>query len=261
MSKLDEIVARRRADLALPGARLPAAEIDRRAAAAPPVRPFRAALGGLAVIAEVKRRSPSEGQLAEAADPVAIARAYEAAGAAALSVLTEPHYFGGSLDDLTAVRQAVGLPVLRKDFTVDPYQIAEARTAGADAVLLIVAALGRGIAPLLAAAADWGLAALVEVHDAAEVAIAIEAGAQLIGINNRNLADLSIDLATTERLRPLVPPGITVVAESGISTSADLDRMAAAGGDAVLIGSALMRTSDPGAALRALTAGRRRAVA
>jgi indole-3-glycerol phosphate synthase len=253
---LTPIVERRRADLVGLRAARPLAALRDALAGAPPPRGFRAALArpGLQVIAEIKRRSPSAGAIREDAQPADVARRYEAAGAAALSVLTEPHHFGGSLDDLVAARAVVGLPVLRKDFTVDPYQIVEARVAGADAVLLIVASVPDQLADLSAEAKALGLDVLVEVHDAPELERALAAGADLIGINNRNLVDLSIDLATTERLRPLIPPGILVVGESGIETPADMRRVAAAGVDAVLIGQSLMRSPDPGAHLAALRA-------
>ncbi len=164
------------------------------------------------------------------------------------------HHFGGALEDLVAARGAVSLPVLRKDFTVDPYQIVEARVAGADAILLIVASVPDQLVALSAEAKAIGLDVLVEVHNERELAVALAAGADLIGINNRNLQDLSIDLATTERLRPLIPPGIPVVGESGIETPDDMRRIAAVGLDAVLIGSSLMRAPDPGAHLAALRA-------
>jgi indole-3-glycerol phosphate synthase len=183
-----------------------------------------------------------------------VARRYQAAGAAALSILTEPHHFGGSLDDMIEGRAAVSLPVLRKDFTVDPYQLVEARVAGADAVLLIVAVVPDRLAELGQAARALGLDAVVEVHDERELELALGAGADLIGINNRNLHDFTIDLATTERLSRIIPPGVVVVGESGIETPADMRRLAATRIDAVLIGSSLMRSPDPGALLAALRA-------
>lgn len=248
--RLGEIVRRRIADLALDPT--PLAALEARALAQPMPRGFRRALaeaGPLAVIAEVKRASPSQGVIAEGVDAPEIARRYIAGGAAALSVLTEPHWFGGALADLIAVRAAVDAPLLRKDFTVERRQIAEARAAGADAVLLMVAVLGREVAPMLAYARDLGLDALVEVHDADELALAADAGADLVGINNRDLRDLSIDLATTENLARSAPTGALLVGESGIETAADAQRMAAAGCQAILVGTALMRGPDPDAAI------------
>ncbi|MBI3517603.1 MAG: indole-3-glycerol phosphate synthase TrpC [Proteobacteria bacterium] len=252
--RLAPILAQRRADVATARVTRPFAALHDALAGAPPARGFRAALArpGLQVVAEIKRRSPSAGALREDARPAELARRYQAAGAAALSILTEPHFFGGTLDDLVEGRAAVDLPVLRKDFTVDPYQLVEARAAGADAVLLIVAAVPDRLAELGAAARALGLDVLVEVHDEPELELALRAEADLIGINNRNLHDFAIDLATTERLRPRIPPGVVVVGESGIETPADMRRLAAARVDAVLIGSALMRSPDPGARLAAL---------
>lgn len=203
-------------------------------AAGPPAR--------LALIAEVKRRSPSKGDIAPGLNAVTQARAYEAAGADAISVLTEPSRFGGSLDDLRAVAPAVSLPVLRKDFLVDAYQIWEAAAAGAAAVLLIVGALDdETLSALLAEARRCGLDALVEVHDEAELARALAAGATIVGVNNRNLRTLTVDLATTERLAPLVPANVLLVSESGITGAAEAQRVAAAGARAILVGEALVR--------------------
>ena len=221
----------------------------------PPARDFAAALSGpgLGLIAEFKRRSPSAGPIAEEAvveDRVAV---YEAGGASAVSVLTEPDHFGGSLDDLRAAVSASGLPVLRKDFVLHPAQIWEARAAGADAVLLIVAALSDGeLLRLAGTAAAAGLAALVEVHTEDEARRARDAGAALIGVNNRDLATFRVDLATAERLRALLPVDAVTVAESGVSDPAGAARMAEAGYDAVLVGEALMRTGDPGDLLQRL---------
>jgi indole-3-glycerol phosphate synthase len=254
--RLSPIVERRRADLAALKVQRPLAALRDALAGAPPPRGFRAALArpGLQVIAEIKRRSPSAGAIRADARPADVARRYEAAGAACLSVLTEPHHFGGSLDDLVEARGAVSLPVLRKDFTVDPYQIVEARVAGADCILLIIASVPDQLVDLSAQAKAIGLDVLVEVHNEPELERALAAGADMIGINNRNLHDLSIDLATTERLRPRVPPGILVVGESGIETPDDMRRIAGVGVDAVLIGQSLMRAPDPGAHLAALRA-------
>jgi indole-3-glycerol phosphate synthase len=223
-----------------------------------PHRPFREALldgaaRGPRIIAEVKRRSPSKGAIREGADLVVIARAYEAGGAAAISVLTDARSFGGSLGDLEAVRAAVGLPVLRKDFIIDEYQLLESALAGADAVLLIARALpGDTLPRLLGEAAALDLEALVEVHDEAEMAAAAAAGAAVIGINNRDLGTFAVDLGVTGRLARLAPPGVVIVSESGIATAADLRSLAAAGAHAFLVGESLMRAEDPAAALRAL---------
>lgn len=200
---------------------------------------------GLSVIAEVKRRSPSKGDLALGLDPATQAELYSAGGAAAVSVLTEPGFFGGSNDDLVAVREACPLPVLRKDFTVSAAQVWEARAIGADAVLLIVAALTDDeLLRFLGEAADAGLAALVEVHTGAEAERALAAGATLIGVNNRDLATFTVDLGTAERVAPLLD-GVVRVAESGIGDPQDAARMARAGYDAVLVGESLVRSEDP----------------
>ena len=212
-------------------------------------------LGGGAVIAEMKRRSPSGGALRESLTPGEVAGAYEAAGAAAISVLTDRPDFGGSLDDLVAVRAAVEIPVLRKDFVVDPVQVAEARVAGADWVLLIVALLGQAaLEEALAAATRFGAGALVEAHTAEEVRRAVDAGAAVIGINNRDLTTLTTDLATFSRLRPLVPAGVVTVAESGVRTASDVTRLVGEGADAVLVGEALMRAPEPAALLAEMVA-------
>ena len=222
----------------------------------PPVQPFSAALrgSGLAIVAEVKRRSPSRGVLAAGLDAVAQARIYESAGADAISVLTEPKHFDGSLDDLAEVRDAVSIPVLRKDFLLVPAQVWEARAFGADAVLLIVAVLGgEQLELMLEAAADAGVDALVEAHDEVEAGIALEAGATLIGVNNRDLTTFTTDLAVAERVAGVVVrPGITTVAESGIHDPRDAERMSSAGYDAVLVGEALIVASDPGETLARL---------
>lgn len=210
----------------------------RRALAAP------AGAARLALIAEVKRRSPSKGDLAPDLDAAAQARAYEAAGADAVSVLTQPSRFGGSLQDLVEVCAAVRLPVLRKDFIIDAAQLWEAAAAGAAAVLLIAALLDdRTLRGLLAEAAACGLDALVEVHDEPELRRAVAAGAELVGVNNRDLRTLRVDLATTERLAALAPPGVVLVGESGIASPADAARLAAAGAAAVLVGERLVRAA------------------
>ncbi|HET7466372.1 MAG TPA: indole-3-glycerol phosphate synthase TrpC [Candidatus Dormibacteraeota bacterium] len=229
-------------------------EVERRAAAYSP-RDFAGALHGdrLAVIAEMKRRTPSMGVLTQDYRPAELAQAYTSGGAAALSVLTQEESFGGSLADLEAARAHSMLPILRKDFITDPYQVLEARAHGADAVLLIVAALSRqALTHLLAAAGAQGLAALVEVHDEQEADTAVAAGARLIGVNHRDLRTFDVDLGLTERLRPRLPGDVTLVAESGIHGADGARRMRAAGASAVLVGEALMRAADPAAVIREL---------
>ncbi|HEX6377177.1 MAG TPA: bifunctional indole-3-glycerol-phosphate synthase TrpC/phosphoribosylanthranilate isomerase TrpF [Allosphingosinicella sp.] len=248
---LGEIVGRKRVDVA---ARLDGVGLE---AARPTRRSLRAALArpGARFIMEVKRGSPSAGPIRPRADAAALARAYRGA-ADAISVLTDAPYFGGSLDDLGTVRREYLGPILAKDFVVDPRQVAEARLHGADAVLVILAVLGDApAAAVMAEARRFGMDALVEVHNGDEVRRAVRLGADMIGINNRDLDTLEVDLATTERLAALVPAGILVVAESGISTRADVERLAPFA-DAFLVGSSLMRAEDPGAAARALAYGR-----
>jgi len=219
-------------------------------------RDFRRALRapGVSLIAEFKRRSPSRGDLRPGADPIATARCYAGAGAAALSVLTEPRFFGGSLADLHAARGACDLPALRKDFLVDPVQLAEsAGPAGPDCVLLIAAALTtEELRCLRELAAACGQAALVEVHDEADLERALESGAEIIGINNRDLRTFQVSLDTTRRLRPLVPASLPVVSESGIHTREDVLRLGDAGAEAMLVGEALMTADDPAAKIREL---------
>lgn len=226
------------------------------AASLQPVQSFSDALSGdgLSIIAEVKRRSPSRGVLADGLDAVAQAQIYESAGAGAISVLTEPNYFDGSLDDLAEVRDAVSIPVLRKDFLLQPAQIWEARAFGADAVLLIVAILGRERLELMMdAAADAGVDALVEAHDSVEAEIALDAGAMLIGVNNRDLATFTTDLTVAESLADVIMrPGITTVAESGIRAPGDAERMLSAGYDAILVGESLVVAADPAETLARL---------
>jgi indole-3-glycerol phosphate synthase len=210
---------------------------------------------GLAVIAEMKQRTPSMGVLAEDYRPADLARVYTHGGAAAISVLTHMASFGGRPEHVQAVRFASELPILRKDFVTDPYEVGEARAAGADAVLLIVAALDpQRLAELLRVTHSRGLAALVEVHDENEVAIAAAAGAQVIGVNNRDLRTFEVDLGLTERLRKVIPRDLVLVAESGIHTAADARRMREAGADAILVGESLMRADDPAARIRELAA-------
>ena len=205
------------------------------------------------VIAECKRRSPSRGVLRADYDAAAIARSYSAAGAAAISVLTEPTFFDGSLEDLTRVREAVAVPLLRKDFVVSAYQLAEARLAGADAVLLIAGALAPAeLAQLQTGALDLGLDALVEVHNGEELTAALEAGAAIVGVNNRNLRTLAVDLDVSEELIARIPKGVTAVSESGIKTPEDIARFRRLGYHAFLIGERFMACADPGAELRGL---------
>ena len=236
--------------------RLPPLDVLReRARTASPVRGFAGALAGpgLSVVAEVKRRSPSRGELASDLDPVERAGRYAAGGAAAISVLTEPHHFSGSDDDLVGARKASGIPVLRKDFTLDERQIWEARAIGADAVLLIVAVLDdERLTALLGAAAEAGIDALVEVHSTQEAERALEAGAEIVGVNNRDLGTFEVDLATSERIAPMLEGVPVRVAESGIFDASDGRRMADAGFDAVLVGEALVRAADPEALIRSL---------
>ena len=218
-------------------------------------RRFRAALQepGIAVIAEFKRRSPSAGALHQAPDLHEMVGAYERGGAAALSVLTEERHFDGTLEDLGAARAACGLPILRKDFIVDDYQLYEAKVAGADAVLLIVAALEpEELSALNGRAQTLGLDVMVEVHDRDELRTALKMGAELIGINNRDLRDFSVDVERTAKLMGEIPSGVTVVSESGIAGAEQLGKLKDAGVDAVLVGETLMRSADPEAALRAL---------
>jgi indole-3-glycerol phosphate synthase len=254
---LDDILAETRRTVARAKEARPLARLEAEALAAPAARGFAPALRGedIACIAEFKRRSPSAGWIREQGDPAPIARAYEEAGAAALSVLTDGPFFGGALADLQAARAAVHLPVLRKDFMVDPYQVPEARAAGADAILLIVAALeDRELASLLGEAERFRLDVLVEAHDAAEVDRAVALGARIIGINHRDLRTFQMDMTLAARLRDRIPADRLVVAESGIRTAGDVERMRNAGVNAILVGENLMRGEDPGAALRTLLA-------
>ncbi len=259
MNALDEIVDRTRSDLARRRRELPIDALEATAvarAADDPRRPFAAALRGpgVSVIAEHKRRSPSAGMIREGLALEDVVGAYERGGAAALSILTEEHSFGGSLADLELARRSASLPILRKDFVVDPYQVAEALAAGADAILLIVAALDAELLhELYGRATALGLDALVEVHDEAELEAAAALRAPVIGINNRDLATLEVDTERTHELLPGVPDGTVVVAESGFRTRAELERLAGAGVDAVLVGEALMRAADIEMACRALT--------
>ncbi len=226
------------------------------ARAALPARPFASALrreDGVAVIAEIKRASPSRGPLAPSLDPAAVARSYQAGGAACLSVLTDEQFFRGSEADLVEARAATELPVLRKDFTVGPADVYDARRMGADAVLLIAAALSRSeLEELTGLAAAVGLAALVEVHDEREAETAVELGADLIGVNQRDLETFEVDPARAERVAKILPTGVIRVAESGIRDAGDIRRLADAGFDAVLVGETLVTSADPAAAVAAL---------
>ena len=257
---LAAIVAATRHVVTVRASRVPLAEMDKRAAAVRP-RPgtFKAAVGKrgrINVIAECKRRSPSKGVLKTDYDAAAIARAYEGAGAAALSVLTEPAFFDGNLDHLAAVRSMTPLPILRKDFIVDRYQILEARAAGADAVLLIVAALDPvALKDLHRAAVDAGLDVLVEVHDLLELPVALDSGASIVGVNNRNLRTLAVDTEVALKAIEQMPAGVVSVAESGLKTAGDLQQLKRAGYDAFLVGESLVSKPDPGQALAALLEG------
>jgi indole-3-glycerol phosphate synthase len=238
----------------------PASMLERQAAArTPDADAFRRALrrpGQVNVIAECKRRSPSKGVLRPIYDPIAVASGYAQAGAVALSVLTEPTFFDGSLAHLASIREAVSLPLLRKDFIVDEYQLLEARAAGADAVLLIVAALDdHSLRSLRERAAAFGLAALVEVHDVTELERAVAAGAEIIGVNNRNLRTLDVDVAASREVAARMPAHITAVSESGLKTAADIQDLLELGYHAFLIGERFMTALDPGKALQGLLAG------
>ena len=255
---LDRIVADKRDELGHRRAEVPLARLHEACAAMPAPRAFedrlRPTSGRVHVIAEVKKASPSRGVLADAVDPVALARTYASHGAAAISVLTDEKYFRGHLDDLRAVRAAVDVPLLRKDFTLDEYQIWEARAAGADAILLIVAILDDpALRDLLAVAKGVGLAALVEVHTASELDRALAESPRLIGINNRDLTTFETRIETTLALLPAIPPGPIVVSESGFFTAADVRSVARAGAHAVLVGEALVRAGDPAEKLGELT--------
>jgi indole-3-glycerol phosphate synthase len=253
---LDDILEEKKRTVGYSRFRLPLADLEKQALATPEPRDFALALRstkGMACIAEFKRRSPSKGWIQRDADVVAVASAYETAGAAAMSVLTDTPFFGGSLDDLRHARAATRMPILRKDFVIDAYQIVEARAAGADAVLLIVAALrDRDLQQLLGEANRWGMQALVETHDPDEVVRAVAAGATIIGVNHRDLRTFEMNMDLALAMRPLIPADRLVVAESGIRTSDDVQRLAGGGINAILVGETLMQAQDARAALQSL---------
>jgi indole-3-glycerol phosphate synthase len=253
---LARIVETKWAEIAAAKARASEAELERRVASLPPCRGFERAVrapGELRVIAEVKKASPSAGVIRTDFDPVRIAETYERHGAACLSVLTDERYFHGHLDFLTAARAAVGIPVLRKEFILDRYQLVEARAAGADAVLLIAEILpGSRLKELHAQAVALGLDVLVELHDADQLPRVLDSGATLVGVNNRDLRTFTTRLGHTLDLLPRMPNSVAVVSESGIKTAADMRALAAAGVQAVLVGESLMRSPDIGAALDSL---------
>lgn len=255
---LDRILATKREELVAAKQAVSPGALDARAKAAGPVRGLRASLARppgapVRVLAEIKRASPSAGAIRAGADPAEIGQAYASAGAAAISVLTDRSYFDGDLAFLARVRERVNLSLLRKDFLIDPYQVAEARAAGADAILLIVAALSpRQLGELLAAATQYELDALVEVHTQKEAEIALAAGTTLLGVNHRDLRTFTIDMSLTGVVAPMLPPDVVLVAESGIKVPADVTLLGAVGAHAVLVGEQLMRAPDPAEALRAL---------
>ena len=259
MNVLEEILAAKRAELALLQESEARTTFRRAALDAPPARDFAGALrrsdGLLAVVAEIKRRSPSKGDLAPGLDPAVFAKAYETGGAAALSVLTDRPFFGGSVEDLQAARAKVELPALRKDFTIDETQVYESRAVGADAVLLIVAALDDDglLAGLRELAEEIGFVALVEAHDDAELDRALAAGAAVVGVNARDLGTFGEDLGLSERLSDRIPPDVIAVAESAIRAPEDAERMAEAGYDAVLVGEALVRSDNPTVLVQAMS--------
>ena len=256
MSRLDEILAHKREELAHTKKQRPLAQLEQSLKHRLPVRGFRQAVsrpGKLSLIAEVKKASPSAGPIRPDASAVEVAQAYSAAGAQAVSVLTDRRFFMGNITDLVKVKEKVELPVLRKDFLLEEYQLVEAAAAGADAALLIAAALKPAeLVRLVRLAGDLSLDALVEVHDERELGQALEAGAALVGINNRNLATFQVDLETTHRLAGRVPPDRTLVSESGIRSRADAEKVRGWGAHAILVGEELMSAPDPGARIKEL---------
>ncbi len=253
---LDEIVATKHKEVAAARLRMPLEELEDQARTAPPVRDFRAALAGpgpIRLIAEVKKASPSAGIIRADFEPISIARTYQAHGAACLSVLTDVPYFQGHLSYLARIRASVAIPLLRKDFLIDDYQVVEARLAGADAILLIAEILDEAeLRHLLELAEQWGMAALVEFHDPANLPKVLNAGAKIVGVNNRDLTRFVTDLDLTLKVRDQIPPGVVLVSESGIRTRADVERLEAAGVDAILVGESLMRQPDIGQAVEEL---------
>jgi len=255
---LERILAARRAALTQSKQTVPAAKLEERADAAPPARDFAGALArpGLNVIAELKKASPSRGLLRAAYNPAALAPALETAGAVAFSVLTEPEFFQGALEDLQVARGVARLPVLRKDFLFDPYQLFETRAAGADAFLLIAAVLSSAqLRQLIELGKQLGMVALVEVHTREELDRALEAGAEIVGVNNRDLKTFAVRLETSVELIERIPDDCLAVSESGLRARADLERLRAAGFDAFLVGEFLMESPDPARALRELFGG------
>lgn len=255
MNWLDTILANKRAEIARWSREIPVSSLAEAAATRPTPPDFRSALASrpVGLIAEVKRRSPSAGVIRDPFDPAAIARAYVAGGANALSVLMDREFFGGGPEDFAAVRAAVDIPLLYKEFVVDPWQVRHAASLGASAVLLIVAALEvEELRRLMAEITSAGLQPLVEVHDEEEAGIAVEAGAQLIGINNRNLKTFVTSLATTQRVMQVIPSGRMIISESGIRTADDVTRLHSMGVDAILVGEHLLRKPDLAAAVKEL---------
>ena len=253
---LDTIIENKRKELATEQGRVPLASLQEEVLNLPPTRDFRTAIigsGTVKLIAEVKKKSPSKGIIREDFHPVSIAETYVKNGAAAISVLTDKHFFAGELDYLRAIRDTVDVPLLRKDFTIDPYHIYQARVAGADAILLIVAALTASqLRTFMEVAASLALACLVEVHTREELAIALDVEAQIIGINNRDLRTFHTDIATTFQLREAIPGGRVVVSESGIYSREDVMKLQEAGVHAMLVGESLMRSPDIGEQVRRL---------
>ena len=258
---LEGVLANKRREIEVLRTQTSASSLAAIIAQLPPARDFRSAIKaqpGIAIIAEIKHKSPSRGILNSSFDPAMLANSYQQAGARAVSVLTDAEYFGGSLDDLRAVRRSVNLPILQKDFILDELQLFEARAVGADAVLLIVAALSRKVlSSLYNKAIELGLQALVEVHSESEAQLAIDVGADIIGINNRDLHTFNVSLEVTARIAPLLPSHVTIVSESGIRTNENLDLVRRFGVHAALVGQSLVTSADPGTKLRQLIGGQR----